>query len=325
MESLISVIVPIFNAENHLDECIQSIKNQTYNNLEILLVNDGSTDNSLEICYQYALKDNRIKVINKPNGGVSTARNWGLDASNGNFIGFVDSDDTIRFNMYEELINSISEEDDAAILILNSMKNSELKTNKVTCISGEEGLKRILKLQLPTSQWAYLYRSSTLGDLRNEEDIHFFEDFLFNVKFILQARNLRLYKKDLYNYRVNIKSINHQQINSKKLSCLKIYERLSPNLNMDNKLIKNDAQYFRSHFLISMILSLSKTNNLNKEKMKSYMKKLHESAVDMVRDISSSNQVPFIYKLIIFLLSKSPTKVISLIRFLKYKKINSIK
>lgn len=101
--ALISVIVPVYNVEKYLHKCINSILNQTYKNLEIILIDDGSTDNSGKICDEYALKDNRIKVIHKENGGLSSARNAGLDICSGDYIGFVDSDDYIAEDMYEYL------------------------------------------------------------------------------------------------------------------------------------------------------------------------------------------------------------------------------
>ena len=104
---MISVIVPIYNVENYLQKCIDSIINQTYKNLEIILVDDGSPDNCGRMCDVYALKDDRIKIIHKNNGGLSDARNVGLDAAAGDYIGFIDSDDSIHREFYEVLINLI--------------------------------------------------------------------------------------------------------------------------------------------------------------------------------------------------------------------------
>ena len=101
----ISVIVPVYKVESYLEQCISSIIKQTYKNLEIILVNDGSPDNCGKLCDIYAKKDSRIKVIHKKNGGLSDARNVALDIATGDYIGFVDSDDWININMYEVLIN----------------------------------------------------------------------------------------------------------------------------------------------------------------------------------------------------------------------------
>lgn len=105
----ISVIVPVYNTENVLEKCLESIINQTYENLEIILVNDGSEDNSINICEKYKEKDNRIIIINKENGGLSSARNEGINVATGDYISFVDSDDCIINNFYEYLVKLLVE------------------------------------------------------------------------------------------------------------------------------------------------------------------------------------------------------------------------
>ena len=105
-QALISVIIPVYKVEKYLDRCLESIVNQTYKNLEIILIDDGSPDNCPAICDEYAQKDSRIKVIHKANGGVSSARNKGIDVATGDYIGFVDSDDWIEPDMYETLIKN---------------------------------------------------------------------------------------------------------------------------------------------------------------------------------------------------------------------------
>lgn len=109
MNDLISIVVPVYNTEAYLKKCLDSIINQTYKNLEIILINDGSDDDSLEICREYEKKDKRIKVYNQKNKGVSYTRNKGIKLSSGKYIGFVDSDDIISLNMYEYLYKSITE------------------------------------------------------------------------------------------------------------------------------------------------------------------------------------------------------------------------
>ena len=106
-DALISVIVPVYKVEQYLEKCVNSISVQTYSNLEIILVDDGSPDKCGDICDSLAKKDNRIKVIHKPNGGLSSARNAGIDIASGQYIGFVDSDDSIEPYMYEKLLGLI--------------------------------------------------------------------------------------------------------------------------------------------------------------------------------------------------------------------------
>ena len=109
MDEKISVIVPVYNVEQYLERCVDSIINQTYKNLEIILVNDGSTDNSGKLCDELAKRDDRIRVIHKGNGGLSDARNAGIEEAESDLIGFIDSDDYIDEDMYELLIDNLRE------------------------------------------------------------------------------------------------------------------------------------------------------------------------------------------------------------------------
>ena len=114
MQELISIIIPVYNVKTYLAECLQSVVAQTYRNLEIILVDDGSTDGSEQICDEWKAKDERIQVIHKENGGVSSARNKGLEIANGNYFGFVDPDDRIEPEMYEKLLAALGSADISA-------------------------------------------------------------------------------------------------------------------------------------------------------------------------------------------------------------------
>jgi glycosyltransferase involved in cell wall biosynthesis len=107
----LSIIVPIYNKEKYLVECIESVLTQTYSDFELILVNDGSTDSSGEICDRYAVRDSRVKVCHKTNGGVSSARNAGVDVSSGEYLGFVDADDMLVSRMYEVLVANLEQYD----------------------------------------------------------------------------------------------------------------------------------------------------------------------------------------------------------------------
>ena len=124
MNSLISVIVPIYNRELYLEKCIESIVNQSYKNLEIILVNDGSTDSSADICRRWMEKDSRIKLIDKENGGVSSARNAGLKEATGELVAFVDGDDFIHPDMYSVLLGYLSEDIDVVACRFIYFKNN---------------------------------------------------------------------------------------------------------------------------------------------------------------------------------------------------------
>lgn len=169
---LISVIIPVYNMERYLSRCIESVISQTYNNLEIFLVNDGSTDNSLNICNNYAKKDSRIVVIDKKNGGQSTARNMALSKANGKYIGFVDSDDYISPEMYEKLYESLSKTDsDISICArTNVFENGEMTNTfilKKECVMrGKEAIKRFLTYDaIDSAAWDKLFKAELFNGI----------------------------------------------------------------------------------------------------------------------------------------------------------------
>ena len=130
MSKKVSVIVPVYNIENYIEGCIKSLISQTYTNEEIILVNDGSTDNSLNVCEQFAGLDNRIKIVNKTNGGLSSARNAGIDVATGDYIMFIDGDDYIAANTLLELVSQI-EKYDADIVQFGYVETNADYSNQV--------------------------------------------------------------------------------------------------------------------------------------------------------------------------------------------------
>ena len=170
--ALISIIIPIYKVEQYLDKCIQSIINQTYKNLQIILVNDGSPDNCGKICDEYALKDNRIEVIHKINGGLSDARNVGIGRAKGKYIGFVDSDDYIEKDMYENMYNLL-EERNADVCICNFYNvienNNIIKNpnNGIQEYNKIDILKEILlDKQIQSYAWNKLYKSELFDNVK---------------------------------------------------------------------------------------------------------------------------------------------------------------
>lgn len=143
MEELISIIVPVYNVEEYLEKCVESIINQTYKNIEIILVDDGATDNSGKICDELGKRDNRIKVIHKVNGGLSDARNAGLKIAKGEYIGFVDSDDYIAEDMFETLYN-LNKKYNSEISIVSFY---EIYKGKVIGVRDSKNLEELTKIE----------------------------------------------------------------------------------------------------------------------------------------------------------------------------------
>ncbi|WP_226645635.1 glycosyltransferase [Mesobacillus subterraneus] len=224
MRPEISIIVPVYNVEAFLKECIESIINQTFRNLELILINDGSSDNSGEICDRYAQTDKRIKVIHKKNSGPSSTRNLGIKVAKGNYVGFVDSDDTIELNMYENMYK-MAAKTKSEIVACGYVELNEFngKSNKYSTpfkekvlIEGQdikETLERFLsknKILGYPSLCNKLYNKKFLleNKLIINENIRIAEDLCFNISAYSRAKRVCCINEAYYRYRrINSESI----------------------------------------------------------------------------------------------------------------------
>ena len=202
----ISVIVPVYKTEGLLDRCVESIVGQTYKNLEIILVDDGSPDNCPAMCDEWAEKDSRIRVIHKENGGVSSARNAALDIATGDYIGFVDSDDWIAPEMYSSLIQKISESGKNIALCSYYAVEISGERYECRCVVDKEVLDkddyfRFIVLGGDGGYiWNRLYDADILKEVRFDEDIWYSEDLLFNFKTAQKSNGAAILDKIEYNY-----------------------------------------------------------------------------------------------------------------------------
>ena len=220
---LISVIIPVYNAENYLNRSIESVVDQSYENIELILINDGSTDSSKMICDKYALADNRIRVISQKNRGSAAARNSGIRHTTGDFIFFLDADDFIEKNTLEILI-SIYDQYQPDLVMANFSKrlnSGEILKQSVSFHPDaelfEHRIKKLLKtdivayvrhfLKHPSNHlisycWARLYKTSIIrnnGIFANEE-MRLFEDFVFNLEYLKNTHEIVFLNESLYTY-----------------------------------------------------------------------------------------------------------------------------
>lgn len=221
---LLSVIIPIFNAEQYLEKCVNSIVNQTFHNMEIIMVNDGSTDGSLEICQKYQKLDRRIKVISKENSGLIQARKTGLSLAAGRFIGFVDSDDWIEPTMYETLVNCM-EETGCDLVSSGSIRDYEDSDRQIVVYdSYPEGIYSNLGSTIyPTmlyhpqyrnfgiycTLWNKLYKKELLVQVYKDmnEDVFYGEDVLACYPYCLLAESVYILHKAFYHYNIRHESM----------------------------------------------------------------------------------------------------------------------
>ena len=218
MENLVSVIVPVYNVETYLEECIKSIVNQTYKNLELILIDDGSTDSSGEQCDSWAEIDNRIKVIHKENGGLSTARNAGLDVAKGEYICFIDSDDFVTENYLESFINAINDSGaQIAFCDITSAKLAEVAhgIENRTVLSAAECRKWLYnpisrEYVIMVIACAKMYASSLFKGLRFEVGRYHEDEFLIN-HILFSIEKAVFIPEGNYIYRNNEESITGKQ------------------------------------------------------------------------------------------------------------------
>lgn len=221
MDDLISVIVPIYKVEEYLDECISSIVAQTYKNLEIILVDDGSPDNCGAICDDWAEKDSRIRVIHKENGGLSDARNAGLSMANGDYIAFVDSDDWIDLRMYEKLLLAMKREDCdlVACNILSCYPERQVPYGCETyTVGGSEVFLSMLydDTRFPVSAWNKLYRRELWDDIRFPIG-KICEDAFTTYLLVDKANKIAQIPEALYCYRIRENSIMTSSFSRKRM------------------------------------------------------------------------------------------------------------
>ena len=224
MQEIISVIVPIYNVAPYLVRCVESIINQTYKNIEIILINDGSTDNSLNICEKYRNIDERIFLVDKVNGGLSDARNAGLDVCKGEYVAFVDSDDYVEESYLEKLYEAIKKADSDIAICSFSLVNENGKlreTEKMpdcTCVDGRYILSNVLSKTgyKYVVAWNKLYKREIFENLRFPVG-KYYEDEYVNYRIFYGRKKIALVSDSLYNYVLRSGSITMSSITPEKI------------------------------------------------------------------------------------------------------------
>lgn len=253
LNELISVIVPVYNVEEYLAACIESILLQSYDNLEIILVDDGSTDKSGEICDVYEKKDNRITVIHQNNGGLSLARNNGIFASKGSYISFVDSDDLIQRDFIETLYDSLQQSkcelaccemicffDKDINKLYQYWDNDSSIVNKFQVFDAMELLESSFYQHISiTGAYQKMYKRNLFETIEFPVG-RYFEDLATTYEFIEKAKKIAIINKKKYGYRIRNDSIMQQSFSMKKMDCIWVSEMIYNNY-INNKIISKSA------------------------------------------------------------------------------------
>ena len=203
---VISVAVAVYNSDAFLERAIESILNQTYRNLEVILVDDGSTDGCPEICDRYAAQDSRVRVIHKKNGGLFSSRNVGIEQASGTYLAFVDGDDWLEPDMYEKMLSCLKEQEaDLAVCQYRRIYKDgtvDRSTGRLVVMEGQEILEKYLEeeesLPIQNAAWNKLYKRSILGDLTFPP--RWYEDMLYTVRLLNLPKRSVFLDQACYNY-----------------------------------------------------------------------------------------------------------------------------
>jgi len=263
MSDLISIIVPVYNTEDHLNRCIESLIGQTYTNIEIILVDDGSTDTSPNICDNYKINDNRVKVIHQNNKGASSARNIGIRIASGKYITFVDSDDFVENYHIDSLVRGINDFD-ADFVITRYSKNELIKKSngESLSISRKDALMRMMLNEgFDCSVCCKLMPTSVAKTVMFDESLKIAEDLKFNYWVIKNSNRIVYRNIETYHYLLSA----HGQVSSlsdEKISNLSLFEDLLK--SETNTEIKESiaSKYISTAF---HLLSVGKENANNKQ------------------------------------------------------------
>lgn len=259
----ISVIIPVYNVEKYIEECVESIINQTYKNMEIILVDDGSTDNSGKICDEYIEKDERIKVIHKKNGGLSSARNEGIKIANGKYLTFIDSDDYITSDMIEELYLSLTKTNSDISICKTTTKENKLNhetNNDILIFDSHDAIKEILLDRLfTTSATSKLYKKDLFDNIEYPIGM-IYEDYATTYKLFHLADKISYIPSYKYYYRYNNEGITKSKFTNKQLDYFKVSKELISFMHENYKDLVPYAQKRNSSYAVSFFRFMCQSN-----------------------------------------------------------------
>lgn len=289
MEELVTIVVPVYKVEKYIDRCIKSILNQTYKNLEIILVDDGSPDNCGKICENYAQKDERIKVVHKENGGLSDARNAGISISNGKYISFIDSDDYIDPEYIELLYKTIKKDkSDMAIsshkVIYENGTVLEKATKEESILKPKEVLKRILYDDgIDLSAWAKLYKIELFKEIRYPKG-RLFEDAATTYKLVDKCEKISIISRSTYNYIIRGNSITNINFSEKKMDLIISTEEMCNYIKKKYPDLEEAANRRLMYAYLSTLTQLVKSNEKNENAEKKLYGYIKQNSKMILRD-----------------------------------------
>ena len=317
MNPLVSVVIPVYNAEKYIHKCIDGILSQTYHNTEIILVDDGSADNSLSICKEYAQKDSRIRVFSKENGGVSSARNMGMDEATGCYLMFLDSDDWLENDTIEKLVKSALDSSADVVVFEYSVDYPDGRSD----VHRHENLKGNMTIQdavyhtiAGTNRfaWSKLYKREYVGNIRFDETIHHGEDTLFACLVMAQCRSAYFLPEPLYRYVQSEGSATRKSyFNTRLLSGKEAYLRLIDLCKEKFPAITDTAVSCYLEILMIIIMDMYKDKKAHRKYIREFTREIRKNRKTVLRSKKASKNT----KLKVMLCSISPSLMVGFRKF----------
>lgn len=289
---VISIIIPVYNASPYVEQCVRSVLAQTLQELEIIAVNDGSTDGSDVILDKLAAKDTRLKVFHLVNNGVSAARNFGLQQAKGSYIGFCDADDWMEPTMLEELYHALTTQAcDWAICNVHVIKNDDpitvrLKiTEQIIDMASDRTsfLRSLMRFAYDNANWNKLFHAAIIREqqLRFAEDMNIWEDLLFNLQYLQYVKRAALVAKPLYNYRIINTSLYNGALKDRVSQFNLLYQHY---MHFAAMKITSGEEVFRTEMAsIAYNQLLPATNAIAGDKTKGFFQVVHDFSHELSR------------------------------------------
>jgi glycosyltransferase involved in cell wall biosynthesis len=324
----ISVIIPFYNEEDVLEKAVLSALNQSYSNIEIILINDGSTDNSKKIAEKICKKQYNCNLISIKNSGPGIARNIGINRATGKYICFLDADDLLSYNSLEILLNNIKNNNSDLSIGMYQMlnKNKEVIKKKIyqgnKLVTSNQVIKALITKKITPVSWAKLYKTNIA---KNCEFPNLFwkEDDVFLLKYLLLSKNVSIINKVVVLNNCRNNSLTRQTISDKMISeivkSFQIQDRLIPK-KYEKELVQSKIESLLNLFLILKIDS----DKLAEKNRKSILKSLFKFA-DKISENSNIHKITFKKKVLLFCLKRENNLLLNLIYLLKQKQINKLK
>ena len=297
MNKKLSIIVPVYNSDKYIARCIESIINQKYENIELILIDDGSKDNSLEIMKHYKDLDKRIFVYSNTNHGVSYTRNYGLEKATGEYITFVDSDDYIDKDMYNEMIKALEKEKTDMVICSYkkvieeniSINNKTPKSKKLNGIDEAFSYLKNEKYNYISNIWNKIYLKNKIQNKFNEK-YYIGEDLLFNCQYLLNTNTVYFMDKPFYNYIIQNQSLSHK-VTDKTITSIQAFDEIIK--TVDKKISNHNIDdLYREQFRFANLII--KTYKKLDKKNKIYIK---ETRKKLFTKILKSKEIGFIRKI----------------------------